>query len=133
MERLQGQQPLEDHEAGCRRIYPAFSDARFTIRVYEDLALWFPFQPGKAEKAENLQSPNPDELAYKGKTFCRATHTKTHRQNPLSVPALRIFRFAQNRSFSAGGVKTAKLLKKSVLRTGSLCYFYLTKRWSDLQ
>ena len=95
----------KDHDAGCKRVYPAVSDAYLTGRFYKDPSLRISLKPGKTEKAENLQNRDRDEPFSKGEALCRTAHPKTHRQKTISMPALRIFRPAQDRPCSTGGVK----------------------------
>lgn len=73
-----------------------------------------------------MQSPDRNKFDPERKAFCRAAHPKTHRQKALSVPSLRVFRFAQNRSISAIGIKLQSHLKP-VYGTGWLCYIRFTR------
>jgi hypothetical protein len=66
----------------------------------------------KTEKAENLQNSDQYRFIPAGEAFCRTAHPKTNRQKTISVPAVRLLRFAQNRTCPPGMVKNAKLLKR---------------------
>jgi len=73
--------------------------------------LWIPFKSWQTKEAAHLQTRYEDESDSKRKAFHRTTHSKNYRQKALPMPAMRMPYSAQNRAFSACGLKLQSLLK----------------------
>jgi len=73
--------------------------------------LWIPFKSWQTKEAAHLQTRYEDESDSKRKAFHRTTHSKNYRQKTIPMPAMRMPYSAQNRAFSACGLKLQSLLK----------------------